>query len=77
MYATSFLCASDLNQFMPCQVIHELELDDGPAYFFIDNIDKHIDKYNHTVSPGQLSAMASFFMLLYFSSMLYVSYTGM
>ena len=40
--------------------------------FFIDNIDEHIDKHNHTVSPGQLLAMASFFMPSYFSSMLYV-----
>jgi len=77
MYATSFLCASDLNQFMPRQIIHELELDDGPAQFSIDNIDEHADEHNHPVSPGQHSETASVFMPLYFSSMLHVSHIDM
>ena len=73
MYMTSYLCISDLNQFMMCQTIQELELNDGPACFHIDDIKEH--SYNR--SPSQHQTTDPVFMLSYFSLMLYMNHTDM
>ena len=71
MYTTSYLCASDLNRFMTRRTIQELELDDEPAHFYIDDIEEHGDNR----SPNQHQMTGPLFMPSYFSSMLHMNYT--
>ena len=73
MYTTSYLCASDLNRFMMRRTIQELELDDGPARFHIDDIEEHSDNR----PPSQHQTTDPVFMPSYFSSMLYMNHTDM
>jgi len=73
MYTTNYLCASDLNQFMTRWTIQELELDDEPARFYINDIEEHGD--GRSPSPHQMMGPA--FMPSYFSSMLYMNHTDM
>ena len=73
MYTTSYLCASDLNRFMMRRTIQELELDDGPARFHIDDIEEHSDNR----SPSQHQTMDPVFMPSYFSSMLSMNHADM
>jgi len=73
MYTTSYFCASNLNQFMMYWKIQELELDDGPACFHIDDIEEH----SYNCSPSQYQTMNPVFMPSYFSLMLYMNHTDM
>ena len=73
MYMTSYLCTSDLNRFMMRWTIQELELDDGPARFHIDDIEEH----SNNRPPSQHQMTDPLFMPSYFSSMLYMNHTDM
>ena len=73
MYTTSYLCASDLNRFMTRWTIQELELDDGPARFHIDDIEEHSDNR----SPSQHQITYPVFIPSCFSSMLHMNHTDM
>ena len=55
------------------RTIQELELDDGPARFHIDDIEEHSDNR----SPSQHQTTDPVFMPSYFSSMLYMNHTDM
>jgi len=73
MYMTNYLCASDLDQFMTRRTIQELELDNEPARFYIDDIEEH----GGSCSPSQHQTTGPAFMPSYFSSMLYMNHTDM